>query len=244
MNLLLDLGNTRLKWMLQSSSGLHDDGALSHRQSDFGVLLREALQTLPPVERAWLSSVASPALTQEVIARVSECGVQVHRVGPPHSIPELRLAYAAPETLGVDRWLAMLAARRLQRGPLLVVCCGSAMTLDAIDGDGLHLGGLIAPSPGRMREALYARAPHLAGQSGIVTPFATSTADGVESGAVLAAAALIDRLVADTQRRVGQAPTLMLAGGGAAALRPWIMSPVVDAPNLVLKGLAWWAERT
>jgi type III pantothenate kinase len=236
MKLLLDLGNTRLKWALLDGGKLGPAQALAYADADFAPAFRAVLARLPPGTNACLASVAGADIT-EVIARLLQQRFgRVQRIGPPRSSAALTLAYAEPQTLGVDRWLALLAVGRRDA---LLVSCGSALTLDLLDADGHHHGGLIAPAPERMREALLARAPHLAG-GGRVVEFADCTRDAVESGAVLAAVALIERQHASAVERLGRALPVLLSGGGAAVLRPWLRVAVEWREGLVLEGMAVW----
>jgi type III pantothenate kinase len=236
MNLLIDLGNTRLKLAAFDGERLGPTRALAYADADFAPAFGAALASLPAGTVPWLASVAGPEVS-EVIARLLQQRFgRVERIGPPRNTAALQLAYAEPQTLGVDRWLAMLAAGA---GDVLVASCGSALTLDLVAAGGQHLGGLIAPSPERMREALIARAPHLAG-GGRVVEFADCSRDAVESGAVLAAAALIERQHAIASGRLGVPPRLLLTGGGAASLQPWLRIEAETREQLVLEGMLAW----
>src|SRR5690606_29009768 len=110
---------------------------------------------------------------------------------------DLRLCYADPARFGVDRWLALLGARRAcPAAPLLLAACGTALTLDLVDHDGQHRGGMIAPSPALMLEALRRRAPHLPETAPADHGFACDSAPAMASGTLLAAAGLVREAVA------------------------------------------------
>lgn len=235
MKLLLDLGNTRLKWATADGARLCARGACDWDDHAVGPL--RALLCERPFSGAWLASVTSPERVAAVLGVLRKFNLAAQMVGPPVSRPALRLAYADPAMLGVDRWLGMCAARTRWSGPVLVASCGSALTIDAVNADGEHLGGTIAPSPARMREALLQRAPHLKHPPGQITAFANNTADAVHSGAVLAAAALIDRMAEQMAHRLQRPPNLILTGGGAAELQPWLLFPSEREDALVLLGL-------
>lgn len=239
MNLLFDLGNTRLKCARADAPGAAS--ALPHASADFEPSLADWLdENATPGARAWLATVALDPIVQAVERTLAARGIPVQRVHTQAEALGLRVAYAEPARLGVDRWLAMLGARARGEGAWLVAVVGSALTVDAITADGTHLGGLIAPPPEAMQAALVARAPRLAGMPGEVTRFARSTPDAIASGCVLAAAALIERSFDELSALSPAAPRLLLSGGGAAALRPWL-PPHWHAPVLVLEGLAHWA---
>ena len=117
----------------------------------------------------------------------------------------------------------------------------SAMTLDAIDADGVHLGGWIVPSPMLMRDAVLARTARVGAFEGALVEFADDTADGLHSGTLNAAAGAIDRFVANAARRLGAAPSIVATGGGADALVP-LVANVELRRDIVLDGLALWAN--
>ncbi|MFT4256324.1 MAG: type III pantothenate kinase [Pseudoxanthomonas sp.] len=237
---LFDLGNSRLK-----CAPLHDDGrfgevrALAHGEAAF----IETLHALLPVQAdvACLSSVASPALTAAVrdalLARFRV--LSFARTQP--ALAGVRIAYAEPEKFGVDRFLALLAARARGRQAWLIAGVGTALTLDLLDADGLHHGGRIAPSPRLMREALHRAAAQLPASGGEYVEFATDTADASASGCDGAALALIERSLHQARERLGNTPTLLLHGGGSDDLRA-LLPQATFAPSLVLEGLAAWTR--
>jgi type III pantothenate kinase len=236
--LLLDLGNTRLKWRLLEQDRLQGEGALAHGRDDFDAALASLLDEAGTV-RVWLASVTAPALTARVEARLAALpSGSVQRVRVTPGVGRLRLAYADPSRLGVDRWLAMLGADRDGSAPCVVVLAGTALTLDAITGDGQHLGGLIAPGLGLQRQVLTAGPLHLADATGLPTVlFADSTEAAVASGPAQALAALIERFADAVCERCGQAPGILLAGGDGARLRDLLSRPAQLRPQLVLDGL-------
>jgi type III pantothenate kinase len=239
MKLLLDLGNTRLKAALARDDVALEPTAFAHATPEFESLFQAWLaQQVPPGAPCWLASVAPEAVLARVTSVLARHAFDVHRVRVDATRPEVRIAYADPQRLGVDRWLAMLAARaRGGDAPVLVANVGSALTIDALLGDGTHLGGLISPPPEALRAALIARAPRLELAPGTVQRFARSSEDAVASGCLLPSAALVERSLAELAQQAGRAPRLLLGGGGAAPLRPWL-PPHEFEPELALAGLA------
>ena len=237
---VFDLGNSRLKCAL-----LNDDGslgtvhALGHDETRFV----EALAALLPADAAsaCLASVASPALTQAVIDVLAS---RFQRISIARSVAQLagvRIAYAEPARLGVDRFLALLAARARAPGSWLVVGVGTAITIDLLDGSGLHRGGRIAPSPRLMREALHQAAVQLPAQGGDYVEFAADSDDALASGCDGAALGLIERSLREATLVLGETPGLLLHGGGADALVPHLPC-ATQASSLVLEGLALWSR--
>jgi len=228
MMLLLDHGNTRLKWALA------DGDALGPMQAD--VLHGELVLPYAPIARV-ASSCADRARLGMLEARLRAAGIaQLERVDVPRSDALLQLAYSEPAELGVDRWLAMRAARHKTGDACLVASVGTALTVDAITANGQHLGGCIAPGPDAMRAALLAAAPHLR-DGGELQTFADSTINAVHSGPLLAAAALIVEQWRRLTEQVEAEPLLVLTGGAAEALACLLPSATRLVPELVLRGM-------
>jgi type III pantothenate kinase len=158
----------------------------------------------------------------------------------PH-FADMRIAYANPARLGVDRFLALVAARTRGVDPWLVVGVGTALTIDLIDAAGVHRGGRIAPSPTLMRESLHARAPQLPIAGGNNVMFADDTDSALASGCEGAALALIEQSRHAAVALLGMPPRILLHGGGAAALAPALPDAIMS-PSLVLEGLAQWSD--
>ena len=237
---LFDLGNTRLK-----CAALHADGslgpvvALAHDAGNF----LQALDASVPAQAdsACLASVASPDLALAVVDALTS---RFQRISLARSVPRLagvQVAYTEPSHLGVDRFLALLAAHARAAQPWLIVGVGTALTVDLLAADGRHHGGRIAPSPATMRSALHAAAAHLPEHGGSYSEFATDTVDALASGSEGAALGLVERSLREGTRLLGQSPALLLHGGGADALHPYFPD-AIHAPSLVLEGLALWSR--
>ena len=127
-------------------------------------------------------------------------------------------------------------------GAALIASIGTALTIDLLGADGRHHGGLIAPSPTLMREALARRAPRLPLDGGRVVDFADDTNDALASGTILSARALIVRSLHAARQRLGARPALLVAGGGADAVCDAWRMRFVRTPHLVLHGLQVYAQ--
>jgi type III pantothenate kinase len=237
---LIDYGNTRLK-----CAPLDADGRCGPVQA-FSASDLEALDGLLRIlgeaktgDRVWLASVATPERTDALALAIAGQGYAVRRVQTKAQCGRLRIAYDEPLRLGVDRFLAMLTVLQRDDGPWLIVSVGSALTVDLLDVDGRHHGGLIAPTPTHMHEMLTARFPQLDMADGHAVDFADDTADAVASGIRAAALGLIERSVRTAQERLAVPPTLLLTGGGAEKLHAALGGIYLAAP--VLDGLAIFA---
>lgn len=237
---LFDLGNTRLKCAaLQADGAVGAVTALGHNGDTFADALRAHLPA--QAEFACLASVAAPALTAQVVQVLSERFRRISLVRTQAAFAGVRIAYDAPAKLGVDRFLALLAAHARGPGPWLIAGVGTALTIDLLDASGQHRGGRIAPSPALMRRALHQAAVQLPAQGGDYREFANDTEDALASGCDGAALALIERSLAQATQLLGRAPQLLLHGGGVDTLQV-ALPMAAPAPTLVLEGLAQWAQ--
>lgn len=238
---LLDAGNSRIKCACLRADGTRD--AVSAYAHDDPAAVRALLDRLRgglPAE-AWLASVAPAAATAFLEVALAEAGLRLHRVRTEAQRGRLRIAYADPSNLGVDRFLGLLAASERGDGACLLVSAGTALTVDLLDADGQHLGGLIAPMPAMMRSALAGIA-QLAVGDGRRHDFATDTADAIASGCEGAALGLVERSLRLATVRLGGEPTVLLTGGGADMLKDLAAARVVIEPTLVLDGLSMLAR--
>ena len=229
---LFDLGNTRLKSAESRTDGsLGEVRAAAHDDGDGW------LRDLPRGDAACIASVASSERRVALLDALCTRFGRIHLVRTQARCAGLRIAYGNPRHLGVDRFLALLSA--LENGEVLLAGIGTALTIDLLDGDGLHRGGRIAPSPMLMREALHARATVLPETGGEYAEFADDTAHALASGCEGAALALIERSLEQAATLLGSHPQLWLHGGGATTLRDRL-PPHRLVADAVLRGLARW----
>ncbi len=242
MRLLLDLGNTRLKWWALQDGRRLGEGAIAWSGPVAGRLATE-WSGLPPPEAVFGASVVDGEREALVEAQLRQHAVAtVTWVRSPAEACGVRSAYAEPSRLGVDRFLAMVAAHAEGRSPCVLVGVGTALTLDALRGDGRHLGGLIAPGPLLMQQALLGATVQVRPERpGEVVAMADNTADAVASGCWGACAALVERFAAQAGAALGVEPCLLFGGGDASLLRALVARPGEWFADGVLRGLAVWS---
>lgn len=240
MILMLDAGNTRIKWGLRHDGAWASTGALPTAQSD---ALGEAIDRAQPLRRILAANVAGAPVQAAIVRAAARLGAPAEFIQARAQQCGVRSSYDDPAQLGADRWAALIGARRLFGGACLVVNAGTALTVDALSDDGVFLGGIIAPGIELMRRALDAHTAGLRVQPGEVRFFPANTGDAIMSGAAHAAAGAIERM-AGFMLANGQGPVrIVLSGGAASVLQPLLAAldtAVVD--HLVLEGLAAIAE--
>jgi type III pantothenate kinase len=242
MLLLIDIGNTRIKWARADAQGLGEQSAAVHANWTEQEFVQQVLAAGAKAERVVIANVGGKRMGDLAQAALLQTWqVQPQFMQSPALGSGLRNAYPEPAKLGVDRWMAMLGGKSLAAGPICVVSVGTAMTIDGVDANGRHLGGVIVPGPDLMVSSLLKNTSEIAQRaaSGRTQEqlFADNTLGAIQQGAVQALAALVDRAVDTMREQVGQAPALMLTGGASPRLRAAIRSPAREIPDLVLRGL-------
>lgn len=243
MNLLVDFGNTRFKWSRWSIGQATAGGVFAHDAKTLDAVLEREWADMPRPQRVLVASVVKPSFEQAlavVVGRLFE--LQPCFVRSPARALGIVSAYAEPERLGVDRFLALAALHAGAARNQILVSCGTALTLDALRADGMHLGGLIAPSPQLMRDSLGRSTARVGRVRGRLVELADNTQDAVHSGSVLAAVGLIERFRKSAEQRLGSSMQLMGDGGGIDDLLP-LLPDLQRERDLVLRGLALWAGR-
>jgi len=236
----LDIGNTRCKWRLVAAGGGRTGDCLVDG-------LGQALRGLPErlsVRRVRAGCVRGPQVEAAVAAAVSSAlGLGVEFARSQSFAAGVRNAYREPARLGVDRWLAMLAAFAETGAAVCVLDCGSAMTADLVDAAGHHRGGFIAPGLAMMRNSLFAGTDRVrfeplaaAGRASAPPAPGCSTDEAVAGGVELAAAGFL-RGAHQCFGSVCPGAAVLLTGGDAEALRARLDFPVSMRPELVLDGL-------
>lgn len=231
MKLLIDAGNTRIKWAI-----VNNDQWLRS-----GVLLVEKAGDLPQqfaevsdIQQIWVSNVAGEEVAKHIrkikvgqsgsfhfiVAREAQCGIYN--------------GYDDAAQLGSDRWAALIAAWHLVRGKCMVVNCGTAITIDTLSEQGKFLGGLILPGMELMQRSLVIATNNLMLENGNYASFPLNTADALFSGAIQACCGAIERQYSLLEE--DKVPVI-LSGGGAGILRESINLPLNVVDNLVLQGL-------
>lgn len=248
--LLVDLGNTRVKWAKHTARGLGRSRAASH--AGWGAAeFRDAVLAAPlSVSRLLLVSVAAARPHKALLAAAAKQGIEVLQVESTREAAGVTNGYREPWRLGADRWVALIGARSLfprsgpRRRPLCVVDIGTAMTIDLLDVAGQHRGGAIVPGPELMRASLLRSTGGIAARASGGTrrrklaPFSTDTDGALVSGAAYSLAAAIDRAVLEAKPTLGARPDLVVTGGAAGDILRLLRTRHRWVPDLVLRGLA------
>lgn len=247
MSLLLDIGNTRIKWAVLEQHRLGAQRAETYTEWDKAELRKRILEPAGPLQRVIVANVGGERIAQMVQDAVQEMyGFAPEFMRTTPAAAGVRNAYMEHQKLGVDRWVSLIAAHAMERRAVCIVNVGTAMTIDGLDAQGQHLGGVIVPGPDLMIASLMRNTSdieaHAQGGSRGERLLADNTLGGVYQGAMHALAALIERAVATVSAQLGETPLLLMSGGAHERLLPLIHVPMRIVPDLVLRGLAVLAQ--
>ena len=238
--LVIDVGNSRLKWGFAEHGELITSGEDLHPSRLSSFATKHWVNEEKPTSVV-ISNVGKASLGD----RIRQWVVRHWEIEPYFIASEserfgIKNGYAEPSQLGSDRWAALIAARQITDSPVVIVDCGSAITIDVLNEGGLHMGGLIVPGLEMMRGALEAKAERIklsALQAQLPTFLARDTKGAVIGGTLYSAVASIDRISHDVGSELGIETEYLITGGDAPQFLPLLSGKYKHYSNLVLEGL-------
>lgn len=251
MLLAIDCGNTRTKWAAFNALGeVTHHGVCINSEVELIKFLPEPLA----FESIVISNVAGEYLAAVLAKKLVRYGTAIHWLKSTAEIGNVKNSYANPESLGSDRWAALIAAWQLQKASCVVVNAGTAVTVDALsvcDGHAEFIGGMILPGMHLMLKSLgmaTAQLPDIPAEKSVTAVnnqhsilFAKNTADAMLAGALNAACGAIMQMHAALSEQCKQTPYIVLSGGDAQYiynnLSGDVTNRVLIVDNLVLRGL-------
>ena len=232
--LAIDAGNTRVKWGVYDGSRWLQQSAVATAEIE---RMPAMLAHAPDLKRIVIANVAGPHVARTLGQALAGSAVPIHWVQSRGEQCGVRSSYAEPTQLGADRWAALIGARHLYSGPCVIANAGTTMTVDALSGDSIFLGGFIVPGYSIMREALASHTAQLGLREGKFSFFPDNTGDAIVSGALNALAGAIERMCRYVVEAGEDEPVVVLSGGNADLLAPQLSTPPEIVDHLVLEGL-------
>ncbi len=253
--LLIDAGNTKIK---VAYAGEFDQSWFVVREGATGDALNHKVIKLldgahkPPL-RVVLGCVADSALADMF---ADQCrirwGIEAETLRSSSRFGEVRNGYHQPEQLGVDRWAVLIAGWMRVRSSVVVISCGTAITIDTVLSDGSHQGGVILPGIRIAEESFYR---HTGNQSTAVVArrevFAKETSAAVANGVFWSVVGGIRTVVERIVTQIGFPPAVLLTGGDAERIYPYVrgflagklVNKVETVDHLVFEGMQWLADQ-
>ena len=248
--ILIDAGNSCLKYSVLESISEPVTDSLILDYSNLSQELRTELENLV-VTQVFVSSVSNPL----VFHTIADIAQELWRIEPLQIVVEqnsygLSTRYQNPRLLGSDRWLAMIAAHDEFPDNICVVDCGTAVTVDVVTDDGMHLGGLITPGLKTARDSLGMQTSNLPfiennakNYNNNSSLLANNTHDAILGGTLYQISAYIERIVADIRQEFGDNTQCIITGGDAEQIQQLSMHQFHYREMLVLEGLRIVAEQ-
>ena len=234
MILAVDAGNSRVKWALHDGRSFVREGWAMH--ADLAALDAQ-WSSLPTPSVIVIANVAGDGIGER-LRRFSERWKTAPRwVSSSRSQAGVSNRYDEPSQLGIDRWAALIGARRLSSDPCVVVNAGTAMTVDALTEKGEFIGGIIVPGFDLMHESLAAHTARLSAERGNFTSFPHTTRDAITSGAIQALCGAVERMRDAMLAAGNREPVLIFSGGAGELVARHMGRPVRIVDKLVLEGL-------
>ncbi len=253
--LLIDAGNTRIK---AAYAGEFERGWFVARDAATGdALNRKVIKLLDGVHKAprrvLLSCVADSVLADMFADHCRiRWGIEAETLRSSSRFGEVRNGYHQPEQLGVDRWAVLIAGWMRVRSSVVVISCGTAITIDTVLSDGSHQGGVILPGIRIAEESFYR---HTGNQSTAVVArrevFAKETSAAVANGVFWSVVGGIRTVVERIVTQIGFPPAVLLTGGDAERIYPYVrgflagqlVNKVETVDHLVFEGMQWLADQ-
>jgi len=242
MKLLIDAGNTRLKWCWYDG----EDLPLDFKSCEYDDFDAEGTQIFAgeghDADDVLICNVAGDDAGKDFIDAFSDWQLQPRFFTSQARCFGVTNAYPSAGKLGVDRWLALLGAWAMKKDAVCIVDCGTAVTIDVLDDSGQHLGGMIIPGLEMMQDALSE------GTSGITLDdtdegesepslLANNTSSAIEAGTLYAIVALIERVRQDVARELDCELPLLISGGDVDLIQPLLSCEASHEPMLIFHGM-------
>ncbi len=238
MKILVDIGNTRLKWATVQGNEYEHGIPLLHQHKKFQLELHNLWSDLKDTPKILaISCVGKYELVLLIQEVAKQLWPEIEFFIPSVTKKNLGVknGYRQPEKLGLDRWLALIAVREKVQMPACIIDCGTAITIDFIDANGQHLGGIICPGLLLMKQSLAEsteQLPFSVRQS--LLGLANHTRGGIYSGTMYAVLGMIEKILSTQDRR---GTKVFLTGGDAEMISQELPMEHTIEPHLVLQGL-------
>ncbi len=241
MKLLLDIGNTRIKYAFLEDGRLTDSKSVKRGKTGIKAALNSQFKNTENIKAVFVSNVAGDKIAKQL----TEWTDKQWQIEPKFITSEKRKfgvtnSYQQPELLGVDRWLALIAARQHARVATCIIDCGTAITVDIVTKNGNHQGGMILPGLSLMRMSLTENTSDLNDtvEESEFKALAINTQTAIQTGTLYTVTAALERLIDDLKAQFKNRIRFIITGGDAERIQPLLSGKSVLQTDLVLRGLA------
>lgn len=251
MQLLVDVGNSRIKWAFFDGRDLHQPQVANHQNVNFDRFLHHIWRDLDTPSKVWITNVAGDEIGEALTSWIRTIWHQhpIFLQSQSHAFGVIN-GYQHPQALGHDRWLGLIAAFNAfdRQYPVCVIDCGTCLTIDVVDAQGYHLGGLLLPGIHTMRQALSLYtdgcqfSSHISANVSSKSLLAKNTQEGMIGGTLFAAVAYVERFIAEIHEEFSDDLKILISGGEAPILMKLVAKDLIFKPHIVLEGMAQYAK--
>jgi len=247
MSLLVDVGNSRIKWAISTKLTIDNHGSFILKKLSLRESLDSHWQQIKNPKHVWISNVAGKGIALTLSDFIKDkWGINPVFAQVQRESGGVVNGYEDANQLGIDRWLAIVAAWNKYHAPTCIVDCGTAITIDGISNTGRHIGGLIIPGIDLMLNTLNT-ATYGINTGAKYTPkldFGLSTSACIVNGTGFTVVSLIDKVVEKIQSEHAKEICCVISGGYAEKINHLLSFNFDAEPHLVLHGLSLLAKRT
>lgn len=238
MILLVDVGNTRVKWRCFGKDGLFDGGQLVHDGYLSSAELHEVWDSIG-IPSSVLCVNVGGAQIAEMLSQwsVSQWGIACDFVMASKHLGNVTNGYHEPERLGADRWMALIGAARIRQGACCIADCGTAVTIDGLNSRHEHIGGLILPGLTMMPQCVSRNTAEVSLGTGTAALFGRDTASCLASGALQSITATLERMAGIMEKELASPVNRIITGGDAPHILPLLSKDWHYEPDLIFHGL-------
>ncbi len=234
MTLLIDIGNTSLKYAFAQQGQLSE----IKRIENYNITPDYFAEHWYKTKKIILASVAHTDIAKTIISCAQQENINVEQIVTPRGQFGIKVAYSNYQQLGVDRWLALLgAANTFPEQNCLIIDLGTATTIDLLRNDGQHLGGWIFPGIHTMQQSLLTNTANIQinSEQQASLLFADNTSDNVINGCLAATMGAIETAIKQALLLVDELDHVILTGGNASLIEQNIKkTPVITASHVVI----------
>tara|TARA_R110001606_G_scaffold361754_7_gene515284 strand:+ start:200517 stop:201683 length:1167 start_codon:yes stop_codon:yes gene_type:complete len=246
MKLLVDIGNSRIKWTTLDSGRFTESHSFDRKKTGIKTSFTSEWKELADIDAIYVSNVGGDKIAEHL----TDWSEKKWQITPKFISSEQKRfgvtnAYQQADKLGVDRWLALIAARQHARQATCIIDCGTAITIDVVTKYGAHQGGMILPGITLMRETLSNSTSNLNDvvEDSEFKTLAVNTQSAIQSGTLYMVTASLERIVDDLNEQFNNRIRFIITGGDATIVMPLLPSFIAHYPDIVLKGLGYYARQ-
>lgn len=232
MNLVVDIGNTRLKYAFFIGKDRVEGGY--EREKLFAELKKYDRKK----EAMYVLLSGSGKIDDGIRSHLMSCADFWLEACPQIPLP-VAIGYETPETLGIDRIAGCIGARQLFPGrDLLVIDSGTAITYNYMDKNGVFLGGNIAPGQDIRFRSLHLyteKLPYIRARKGM-TSYGKNTHDAIQCGVMKGVVFEVNGYIEEFMQQHGQGQ-VVVTGGNSEYLEHKLPASVCFEKYLGLYGL-------